>query len=74
MTIYQKLIAEHCPSDVDPRHIEAWMRDEYGTLDQVSVADFQRAVQRAIVMCRTDPELSARLAESMGTRQKETTS
>ena len=41
MNIYQTLIQSIAP-DHDPRHIEAFMRLEYGTLDHLSPAKFRR--------------------------------
>jgi len=40
MTAYQQQIHELVP-DVDPRHIEAYMRLQYGTLDHLSPATFE---------------------------------
>lgn len=47
---YQQLIKELLDGrDYDPRHIEAYMRVEYGTLDHLSREDFQHEVEVCIV-------------------------
>ena len=43
-TFYQRLIAERT-ADVDPRHVEAWMRLEHPTLDGLSRRAFHDAVE-----------------------------
>ena len=50
-TCYQRRIAERT-SDVDPRHIEAWMRLEHPTLDGLSAAEFEREVDEAAALVR----------------------
>jgi hypothetical protein len=44
---YQRLIAEHT-REIDPRHIEAWMRVEHPTLDGLSREELLGAMYRAI--------------------------
>lgn len=39
ISYYQQAIAE--VTDRNPRHVEAWMRLEHGTLDQLDAARFQ---------------------------------
>jgi len=52
MSYYQRLIAECLVAfkrlDIDPRHIEGWMRLEHGTLDALSPSAFRREVQTCI--------------------------
>ncbi len=43
----QRLIAQHT-RDLDPRHIEAWMRVEHPTLDGLSREELLGAMYRAI--------------------------
>ena len=50
-TFYQRRIAERT-HDVDPRHIEAWMRLEHSTLDGLSAAEFAREVDEAAALVR----------------------
>ena len=50
-TFYQRLIAERT-TDVDPRHIEAWMRLEHPTLDALSAAESTREVDEAAALVR----------------------
>lgn len=47
MSFYADRIAELAP-DVDPAHVEAWMRLEYGTLDALSPARFAAEVSTAL--------------------------
>lgn len=44
---YQRLIAQHT-REIDPRHIEAWMRVEHPTLDGLSREELLGAMYRAI--------------------------
>ncbi len=41
-TFYQRLIADQT-RDLDPRHVEAWMRLEHPTLDGLSEAKMEAA-------------------------------
>jgi hypothetical protein len=43
----QRLIAQHT-REIDPRHIEAWMRVEHPTLDGLSREELLGAMYRAI--------------------------
>ena len=66
LTFYQRLITEQT-SDVDPRHVEAWMRLEHPTLDRLSRAEFEREVDIAVVAIATaGPDESEALAASLG--------
>ena len=51
---------------VDLRHVEAWMRDEHGTLDHLTPEQFEREVGLAAQFALAQPELSERLAQSYG--------
>lgn len=52
--------------DLDPAHIEAFMRSEYSTLDHLSAEQFRREVIVAARCVRADPLLAVRLARSYG--------
>jgi len=52
--------------DVDPLHVEAWMRLEHGTLDALSRSDFEEEVGIAVRCHDVDPKVSVELAESYG--------
>ena len=65
-TYYQRFIAERT-KDVDPRHVEAWMRVEHPTLDGLSRREFIAEMHVALG-CAIDagPEASEALAASFG--------
>lgn len=70
---YQQIIRESAGRlgciGVDPRHVEAWMRAEWGTLDARPRADFDRYTREifdAHQMGAVDPADSERLARSYG--------
>lgn len=46
MTTYTDLCREFVPA-CDPRHVEAWMRLEFGTLDHLSRDRFRREARMA---------------------------
>lgn len=54
----------------DARHIEAWMRNHHSTLDQLSPAQFDAAVEQARrivdLFTPSHQNLSERLAKSFG--------
>lgn len=63
---YRDQIAKLLPS-ADPRHLEAWMRSEHGTLDALSEAEFSAAVRRAwACIDQAGAEMSEQLAKSYG--------
>jgi hypothetical protein len=65
-TFYQRFIAERT-RDVDPRHVEAWMRIEHPTLDGLSQAEFIAEMHAALAATiDAGPEESERLAASFG--------
>jgi hypothetical protein len=46
---YQEIIREALTGrDYDPRHIEAFMRLQYGTLNHLSLDDFEREIEICI--------------------------
>lgn len=51
-TVYQRRIAERA-HEVDPRHVEAWMRLEHPTLDGLSAAEFEREIDLAVAAIAT---------------------
>jgi hypothetical protein len=53
-------------ADCDPRHIEALMRLDFGTLDQLCAERFRHEARRAAAVVRADPGLAERTARSMG--------
>ena len=70
MTHYQKTIneiQEMFGYNDDPRHIEAYMRLQYGVLDHLSINDFRDEVE-ICHLCIKDGGINSaeRLAESYG--------
>ena len=53
-------------ADYDPRHVEAYMRLEYGTLDSLSIEAFQRSALSMIGRIDIDPRQAESLAQSYG--------
>lgn len=51
---------------VDPRHVEAWMRAESGTLDGLSLRKFRAEVSVCVDVARQDAATSEQLAKSYG--------
>lgn len=69
--MYQTLIRTEAArmgliGQVDPRHVEAWMRAEYGTLDARPVSDFRNFIKGTIEIENAEPGWSEKLAESYG--------
>ena len=65
-TFYQRFIAERT-RNVDPRHVEAWMRIEHPTPDGLSEAEFVTAMHTALAaVVEAGPEASEELARSYG--------
>ena len=50
--------------DIDPFHVECWMRLQHRTLDALSAARFREEVETAIEMVLAYPEESAQLART----------
>jgi hypothetical protein len=66
LTFYQRLIVEQT-REVDPRHVEAWMRLEHPTLDGLSSAEIEREIDIAMATIATaGPAASEALAASFG--------
>ena len=69
---YQQMIQEALSKsgqtvEYDPRHIEAWMRSEHGTLDALSRQQFNAEVRVAVACIdAAGVEMSERLAQSEG--------
>lgn len=71
MTNYQQAIRESMAKQgrvgaADPRHVEAWMRVEHGTLDALSAGQFDREVMIGVACAIDDPATSERLAAAEG--------
>lgn len=71
MSAYQQLIREHAAAlghlGANPRHIEAWMRLEKGTLDALTPEQFRHEVKAAIAcIAEAGDHNSEVLAESYG--------
>jgi hypothetical protein len=65
--LIQSILADMGRQEVDPRHVEGWMRCENPTLDHLDRATFQSEVKIAVA-CIDGPEgdVSERLAQSYG--------
>lgn len=71
MSLYKKLIRDvltksgHAPTDADLVAVESLMRDQYGTLDHLSVATINREARLCFAALeladREDPELASSL-------------
>lgn len=60
-------------SDAKPHHVEAWLREEHGTLDHLTIGEFEREVRIALELATlAGSEQSARLAESYGLKERAT--
>ena len=70
MDTYQARIAHDLAphaKNIDPRHVEAHMRAEYGTLDHLGGARWRRAVAEAAdAAIASGNEVNERLARSYG--------
>jgi hypothetical protein len=61
------LIRPLVSADVDPRHVEAWIRSEHGTLDHLSRRQFELEVSAAVAcIARGGTKMSEMLARSYG--------
>jgi hypothetical protein len=65
MSLYQGHIKGIAP-DCDPRHIEAYMRLERGTLDSLSKHDFDKLARDCAKAVRYDRAGAETLARSYG--------
>ena len=64
-SLYQARIRQFV-RDCDPRHVEAVMRLDFGTLDQLGGERFAHEARLAAAAVRADPKLAERTAQSMG--------
>ncbi len=65
-TFYQRYIAERT-RDIDPRHVEAWMRTEHPTLDGLTAQQFNDAMYAALgAAMDAGPTESEALAATFG--------
>ena len=63
---WRRYIAERT-KDIDPRHVEAWMRLEHPTLDGLSSTEFTEAMYAALATALdAGPEENELLAASFG--------
>lgn len=62
---YQERIKAIVPR-ANPRHVEAWLRSEHGTLDALSPERFAYEAHEAANMAAADPDMSEKLAQSFG--------
>jgi hypothetical protein len=73
MSIYQSIITRQLGklkrSEVDPRHVEAFMRNQYGALDHLDRRTFNREVKLAVGAIDADPSIGEPLAQSYGLRK-----
>ncbi len=63
---YQDIIREVVPGDVQPRHIEGWLRLEHGCLDALSRGELEREARWYVPVVRADPIGSEQLARTEG--------
>ena len=65
-SFYQRYIAERT-RDIDPRHVEAWMRVEHPTLDGLTTQQFNDAMYAALgAAMDAGPEESEALVATFG--------
>ena len=69
--MYQQMIRETLARTgrigVEPRHVEAFMRGESGTLDHLGGATWNRAVKEAVACVdAAGPEMAEAIAQSYG--------
>jgi len=66
MAHYQDLIRKLAPA-ANPRHVEAWMRTQFGALDDLPADRFRHEVERALThIAKSTPERLDELARSYG--------
>jgi len=57
-------------SDAKPHHVEAWIRIAHGTLDHLTIGEFEREVRIALELATlAGSAQSERLAESYGLKE-----
>ena len=52
--------------NIDPRHVEAYLRLQWGTLDHLSRNDFEDAIPEIVETIRANPRQAEQLADSYG--------
>jgi hypothetical protein len=57
---------ERLVADCDPRHVEALVRLDFGTLDQLCAEPFRYEARGAAAVVRADLQLAERTARSIG--------
>lgn len=65
MTFYQKILKEIFPGQ-NPRHLEAYLRLRFGTLDSLSREDMREEGEIAIACIQEDAKAAEDLAKSFG--------
>jgi hypothetical protein len=66
MSFYETIIRDLSPAG-DPRHVEAYMRLEHGTLDRLSPQQFRAEVALAVAcIAEGGTEAAEKLAKSYG--------
>lgn len=66
-TMYQNIIKDLFPDeDVDPRHVEGYLRLRFGTLDHLSRDDLEEECLSAMDAIDMDPKAAEQLAQSYG--------
>ena len=64
--IIKKLLRSLGRDDIDPRHVEGFLRLEFKTLDSLSKSDIKRSMKSIILAIDSDPKSSEDLAKSYG--------
>ena len=66
-SLIQQALNELNRQDINPRHIEGWMRMRHnGVLDNLDPQEFKREVRESIKLVDADPATAEELAESYG--------
>jgi hypothetical protein len=67
-TYFQKSLIDKglIPHGIDARHVEGWMRAQFGTLNHLGWPDIRRETKIALDCIREDAALSERNAQSFG--------
>lgn len=65
--MYQNIIKDLFPdSEIDPRHVEGYLRLRFRTLDHLSRDDFEEECLSAMDAIDMDPKAAEELAQSYG--------
>ena len=67
-TYYQKSLTDKglIPDGIDPRHVEAYARLQYGTLSHLDWSEIRRETKIAVACIREDRMGAESLAQSFG--------